>query len=86
MLDTSTFHLDDNENTMEDFTASIPKRKVHNMTCNYLIHIPHYHLLQSIDRDRKEEAMKARVNLKAIEGLTYTCTDPQLLRKLNNQL
>lgn len=30
--------------------------------------------------------MKARVNLKAIEGLTYTCTDPQLLRKLNNQL
>ena len=30
--------------------------------------------------------MKARVNLKAIESLTYTCTDPQLLRKLNNQL
>ena len=30
--------------------------------------------------------MKARVNLKAIESLTYTCMDPQLLRKLNNQL
>ena len=30
--------------------------------------------------------MKARVNLKAIESLTYTCTDPQLLRTLNNQL
>lgn len=28
--DTSTFNLDDNENTMEDFTASIPKRKVVN--------------------------------------------------------
>ena len=85
--DTSTFHRDDNENTMEDFTASILKGKVHNITCNYvinLIDISHYHLLQSIDRDRKE-AMKAKVNLKAIEGLTYTCIDPQLLRKLNNQ-
>lgn len=30
--------------------------------------------------------MKARVNLKAIESLTYSCTEPQLLRKLNIQL
>ena len=42
--------------------------------------------IQSTDRVQKEEATKARVNLKAIESLTYTCTDPQLLRKLNIQL
>ena len=29
--------------------------------------------------------MKARITLKAIESLTYTCTDPQQ-KKLNNQL
>lgn len=30
--------------------------------------------------------MKARINLKAIESLTYTCTDPQLLKQLSSQL
>lgn len=42
--------------------------------------------IQSADRAQKEEAMKARITLKAIESLTYTCSDPQLLKDLNNKL
>ena len=30
--------------------------------------------------------MKARITLKALESLTYTCTDPHLLKELNTQL
>ena len=45
--DTSTFHLDDTENIMEDFTASNPKRKVH-MTCNYLINLIHIIIILSL--------------------------------------
>lgn len=41
--------------------------------------------IQSTEKEQKE-AMKARINLKAIESLTYTCTDPQLLKQLNSQL
>lgn len=42
--------------------------------------------LQNFSRQFKEESAKARITLKAIESLTYTCTDPQLLKDLNIEL
>ena len=45
-----------------------------------------YMFIQDSTRDEKEAAMKARITLRAIESLTYTCTDSQLLKKLNTQL
>ena len=50
-----------------------------------MLHLPFVYI-QSTEKEQKEEAMKARINLKAIESLTYTCSDPQLLKQLNSQL
>ena len=37
-------------------------------------------------REFKEESAKARIPGLAIESLTYTCTDPQLVKNLNTDL
>ena len=43
-------------------------------------------LLKDKPADVRNEAQKARINLKAIESLTYVCTDAQELVKLNETL
>ncbi len=44
------------------------------------------HTHQEKGVDVNTEAQKARITLKAIENLTYTCSNPQLLLQLNQTL
>ena len=41
---------------------------------------------QNSVRDLKKEAQNARITLKAIESLTYKCSDGALLKELNTKL
>ena len=70
---------------MENYTENIPKNKVCARTISYSGVITLF-AMQRFSRELKEQSAKARITLKAIESLTYTCTDPQLLRKLNVEL
>ena len=61
------------------------KSVLHN-NCIYTIFVLHTHIPQDPKLDVKLQAQKVRITLKALEGLTYMCTDALLLEDINKKL
>ena len=68
---------------VDDYSGKIPRRKV--SSTYYRLITLHKIFLYTVCRV-KPSIYKARTTLKAIESLTYTCTNPELLKSLNCDL